>query len=58
MTATEALVPGAIAILFVVSWFAAGLLDAFRHDKRAQSGQRSAHPVRESAHRKDASRSR
>lgn len=33
MTPDEVLVPGALAILFVVAWFVVGVIDATRDDR-------------------------
>ncbi|WP_323101411.1 hypothetical protein [Intrasporangium sp. YIM S08009] len=36
MTPSEVLVPGAIAIVFVVGWFVFGLIDATRRDSNRE----------------------
>ncbi|MBC9822922.1 hypothetical protein [Terrabacter sp. MAHUQ-38] len=36
MTPDEVLVPGALAILFVVAWFVVGVIDATRDDRPVQ----------------------
>lgn len=51
MTPGEVLVPGAIAVVFVVAWFVFGVIDATRRDAEPPRGKRSPHPVRDTAHR-------
>ncbi|GAA2030781.1 hypothetical protein GCM10009740_20620 [Terrabacter terrae] len=56
MAPTEALIPGAIAILFVVAWFIAGLIDATCGDRSAQPTSRAVHPARAATHHQERSR--
>lgn len=53
-TLGDALVPGAIAILFVVAWFLFGLIDATRGDRtdedRQPAPQAPRHPRRDTAY--------
>jgi hypothetical protein len=45
MTPSDVLVPGALAILFVVAWFVFGLIDATRPDRpRGRTGTRTGTP--------------
>ncbi|MCU1538937.1 MAG: hypothetical protein JWP82_3288 [Humibacillus sp.] len=45
MTPSDVLVPGALAILFVVTWFVFGLIDATRPDRpRGRTGTRTVTP--------------
>ena len=42
MTPSDVLVPGALAILFVVAWFVVGLIDGTRPDRpRRRTGTRT-----------------
>ncbi|MGO4363460.1 hypothetical protein AB4Z14_21590 [Terrabacter sp. 2TAF16] len=50
MTPGEVLVPGAIAIVFVVAWFVVGVIDATRPDSDTPQKERVPHPVRETTH--------
>jgi hypothetical protein len=50
MTPGEVLVPGAIAVVFVVAWFVFGVIDATRRDAEQPRGKPAPHPVRETAH--------
>ena len=49
-TPGEVLVPGAIAIVFVVAWFVVGVIDATRRDSDTPQKERVPHPVRETTH--------
>jgi hypothetical protein len=51
MTPGEVLVPGAIAIVFVVAWFVFGVIDATRRDGEQPRSTSVPHPVRHTAHR-------
>jgi hypothetical protein len=49
MTPSDVLVPGALAILFVVAWFVFGLVDATRPDRperRPDTSARTPDPAR------------
>ena len=50
MTPGEVLVPGAIAIVFVVAWFVFGVIDATRRDAETPRGKPVPHPVRDTTH--------
>ena len=46
MTPGEVLIPGAIAIIFVVTWFVVGIIDAARGDSdRKDAPSRSLEPL-------------
>ena len=50
MTPSEVLVPGAIAIVFVVVWFVFGVIDATRRDTDTPRNEPVARQVRATAH--------
>jgi hypothetical protein len=45
-TPGEVLIPGAIAIVFVVAWFVFGVIDGTRGDRPHHHGDRVPQPVR------------
>ncbi len=53
-TPGEVLIPGAIAMVFVVAWFVLGVIDGVRGDRPKHHGDRVPQPVRHS--RRDTAR--
>jgi hypothetical protein len=49
MTPGEVLIPGAIAIVFVVAWFVFGVIDATRRDSETPRHKPVRHPARGNA---------